>query len=303
MTRVLICGSNGLLGQRLALLLCSQTQYEVLNTSHHRSFVFDRRLFDYTQLDIRSKGDTKSLISSFQPDVILNAAAITDVDWCEANREEAWKANVVGVENLIEAAKKVGARLMHVSSDYVFDGKSGPYSEEDKPSPISYYGKTKLASENAIRVSGVPHAIVRTILLFGCGLDVRANFALWVVQNLSKEKSIRCGTDMISNPTYVGDLSFALTRAFELGRTGLYHVCGPERLSRFEFAKRIASAFGLDAALIQPVPSRSLGLAAPRPLSSGFITLKSETELHIKPLGVDQALALMKRELETTERT
>jgi len=101
MTRVLICGSNGLLGQRLALLLCSQTQYEVLNTSHHRSFVFDRRLFDYTQLDIRSKSDTKSLISSFQPEVILNAAALSDVDWCEEHREEAWKVNVVGVENLI----------------------------------------------------------------------------------------------------------------------------------------------------------------------------------------------------------
>jgi len=299
MTRVLICGSNGLLGQRLALLLCSQTQYEVLNTSNHRSFVFDRRLFDYTQLDIRSKSDTKSLISSFQPEVILNAAALSDVDWCEVHREEAWKANVVGVENLIEAAKKVRATLVHVSSDYVFDGRSGPYNEEDKPSPISYYGKTKLASENAIRVSGIPYAILRSMVLFGYGIDVRANFALWVVQNLREGKAIRCATDMIGNPTYVGDLSFALTRAFELGRTGLYHVCGPERLSRFEFAQRVAAAFDLNATLIQPVQSQTLALPAPRPLSSGFITLKSETELHCKPLSVDQALAMMKREFET----
>jgi len=299
MTRVLICGSNGLLGQRLALLLCSQTQYEVLNTSHHRSFVFDRRLFDYTQLDIRSKSDTKSLISSFQPEVILNAAALSDVDWCEEHREEAWKVNVVGVENLIEAAKKVGATLVHVSSDYVFDGRSGPYNEEDKPSPVSYYGKTKLASENAIRVSGVPHAILRSMVLFGYGIDVRKNFALWVVQRLREGKSIRCAADMIGNPTYVGDLSYALTRAFELGRTGLYHVCGPERLSRYEFAKRIAASFDLDATLIQPVLTQALGLSAPRPLSSGFITLKSETELHHKPLSVDQALAMMKREFET----
>lgn len=302
MTRVLICGSNGLLGQRLALLLCSQTQYEVLNTSHHRSFVFDRRLFDYTQLDIRSKSDTKSLISSFQPDVILNAAAVTDIDWCEAHREEAWKANVVGVENLIEAAKKVSARLVHVSSDTVFDGRGGPYDEDDKPSPISYYGKTKLASENAIRVSGLPHAILRSMVLFGYGIGVRPNFALWVVQSLREGTSIDCATDMMGNPTYVGDLSYALTRAFELGRTGLYHVCGPERLSLFEFARRIAAAFGLDGTLIQAVPSRSLGLAAPRPLSSGFITLKSETELHFKPLGVDQALAMMKREFDTQGR-
>ena len=302
MTRVLICGSNGLLGQRLALLLCSQTQYEVLNTSHHRSFVFDRRLFDYTQLDIRSKSDAKSLISSFQPDVILNAAAVTDVDWCEVHREEAWKANVVGVENLIEATKKVSARLVHVSSDHVFDGRNGPYDEEDKPSPISYYGKTKLASENAIRVSGVPHAILRSTVVFGYGIEVRPNFALQVVQNLREGTPVRCATDMISNPTYVGDLSFALTRAFELGRAGLYHVCGPERLSRYEFAQRIAVAFGLDATLIHGVQSNSLEFGAPSPLSSGFITLKSETELHFKPLSVDQALTMMKREFDTHGR-
>ena len=302
MTRVLICGSNGLLGQRLALQLCTQTHYEVLNTSHHRSFVFDRQLFDYTQLDIRSKGDTKSLISSFQPDVILNAAAAANVDWCEANREEAWKVNVVGVENLVEAAKKVGARLVHVSTDYVFDGKGGPYSEGDRPSPISYYGKTKLAGENAIRISGIPHAIVRTIILFGYAIDVRDNFALWVAGSLSQGKAIRCATDIIGNPTYVGDLSHAITRAFELGRSGLYHVCGPERLSRFDFARKIARVFTLDDSLIQPVAASALGHSAPRPLSSGFITLKAETELDFKPLSIDQALAVMKREITTHGR-
>src|SRR3989338_2974286 len=108
MKRILICWANGLLGQRLALMLSTQTEYEVLNTSHHRSFVFDDRLFDYTQLDISRKGDVKSLISSFQPTVIINAASATNVDWCEDHREEAWNANVVGVENLIDAARQVG---------------------------------------------------------------------------------------------------------------------------------------------------------------------------------------------------
>lgn len=302
MTRVLICGSNGLLGQRLALLLCTQTQYEVLNTSHHRSFVFDRQLFDYTQLDIRSKGDTKSLISSFQPDVILNAAAATDVDWCEDHREEAWNVNVVGVENLVEAAKKVGAKLIHVSTDYVFDGKGGPYDEEARPAPISYYGKTKLAGENAIRISGVPHAIVRAVVLFGHGINVRDNFALWVVRSLREGQRIRCATDMVGNPTYVADLSYALARIFELGRSGLYHVCGSDRISRFGFAQKIATAYGLDASLIQGVTTAELGRSAHRPLSSGFITLKAETELGYKPLSIDQALTMMKRETDTHRR-
>ncbi len=303
MTRILICGSNGLLGQRLALSLCTQTQYEVLNTSHHRSFAFDRRLFDYTQLDIRNKGDTKSLISSFQPDVILNAAAATNVDWCESHREEAWNVNVVGVENLIEAAKKVGARLVHTSTDYVFDGRSGPYGEQDRPSPLSYYGKSKLAGENAIRVSGIPHAIVRTIVLFGYGLDVHENFALWVIKNLRLKRRIPCATDMVGNPTFVSDLSYAMTRIFELERSGLYHVCGPERLSRFAFAQKIARAFELDSSLIDPVSAAELGQAAHRPLESGFITLKAETELGYKPLALDQALQMMKREMDTERRS
>jgi nucleoside-diphosphate-sugar epimerase len=135
MKRVLICGSNGLFGQRLALMLSPQTEYEVLNTSRKRSFVFDDRLFDYTQLDITKKSDVKSLVSSFHPTTIINAAAAADVDWCEQHREDAWKINVVGVENLIEAARKVGARLIHISTDYIFDGTHGPYSEDDKPNP------------------------------------------------------------------------------------------------------------------------------------------------------------------------
>jgi dTDP-4-dehydrorhamnose reductase len=302
MTRILVCGSNGLLGQRLALLLCTQTQYEVLNTSHHRSFVFDRQLFDYTQLDIRRKGDTKSLISSFQPDVIVNAAAVTDVDWCEEHREEAWHVNVVGVENLVEAAKKVGAKLIHASTDYVFDGRSGPYSEQDRPAPLSYYGKTKLAGENAVRISGIPHAIVRTVVLFGYGIDVRDNFALWVVKKLQAGKRIHCATDMVGNPTYVADLSYAVTRIFELNRKGLFHLCGPERLSRFEFAHKIARAFELDGSLIAPVVTAELDRPAHRPLSSGFITLRAETELGFKPMALDQALVMMKREMETQRR-
>ncbi|HVN48819.1 MAG TPA: sugar nucleotide-binding protein, partial [Bacteroidota bacterium] len=181
MKRILIAGSNGLLGQRLSMMLSGLTEYEVLNTSIERSFVFDDHLYDYTQLDITQRGDVKSLISSFQPDVILNAAAATNVDWCESNRELAWKINVTAVENLAEAARKVNAKLIHVSSDYVFDGKNGPYDEQAPVNPISYYGKTKLASENAVQSAGINYGIVRPVVLFGLGIGVKANFVLWVV--------------------------------------------------------------------------------------------------------------------------
>ena len=297
MRRVLICGSNGLLGQRLSFHLSSNTAYEVLNTSRERSFVFDDRLFDYTQLDITQKGDVKSLVSSFQPSVIINAAAATNVDWCETHREEAWNVNVVGVENLVEASRKVGAKLIHVSTDYVFDGKSGPYAEDAQPNPISYYGKAKLAGENATRTGGIPHAIVRTIVLYGTGIQVKNNFALWVIRSLHSGQRIRCVDDQISNPTHVSDLAQAILKIFELDRIGLYHVCGRETVSRYDFALQAAGIFGLDSSLIDRAKSSELAQPAPRPMVTGFVTLKAETELGLKLMNVKEGLTLLKSEL------
>jgi dTDP-4-dehydrorhamnose reductase len=300
MKRILICGSNGLLGQRLALMLSTQTDYEVLNTSFERSFVFDDRLFDYTQLDISKKGDVKSLVSSFHPTVILNAAAATNVDWCEAHREDAWKVNVVGVENLVEAARKVGSRLVHVSTDYVFDGNHGPYSEDDKPNPINYYGKSKLASENAVRIGGIPYTILRTIVLYGAGIGIKESFPLWVVRNLKAGNHVCCVEDQISNPTHVNDLAFAAVKGFELDRDGIYHVCGKDRASRYEFALRIADIFGLDAGLIKRTKTIDLKQEATRPLQSGFVTLKAQTELGLNPMDITQGLTVLKREMQAT---
>lgn len=302
MKRILICGSNGLLGQRLALMLSTRTEFEVLNTSHHRSFVFDPQLFDYTQLDITRKSDVKSLISSFQPDVIFNAAAATNVDWCESHRDETWKVNVVGVENLIEGARKVGGRLIHVSTDYVFDGKHGPYREDDPPNPISYYGKTKLAGENAIRIADISFAIVRTIVVYGNLIGKRGNFALWVISSLRTGQTIRCAEDQISNPTYVGDLARGLIRLFELDRQGVYHICGAEKTNRYLFARKIADIFSLDTSLIQSIKTPELHQAAPRPLVTGFVTTKAEEELGWKPMDIAQGLTLLKQELQSARK-
>jgi len=302
MKRILICGSNGLLGQRLSLMLSTQTEYEVLNTSHHRTFVFDHQLFDYTQLDITRKSDVKSLISSFQPTIIFNAAAATNVDWCETHREEAWKINVNGVENLIEGARKVGAKLTHVSTDYIFDGKHAPYREDDRPEPLSYYGKSKLAAENALRVSDIAYAIVRTIVVYGYGIDIKQNFPLWVLESLKAGKTIRCADDQITNPTYVGDLAQSLVRIMELDRAGIFHVSGADAVSRFSFARHVAEAFGLDASLIHPIKNAELHQTARRPLHTTFITEKAERELGIKPLDTRHGLAILKQELDQARK-
>ncbi len=298
MKRILICGSNGLLGQRLALLFGYQTEYEVLNTSHHRSFVLNKHLFDYTQLDIANRSDVKSLVSSFRPDIIINPAAMTNVDECEIQRENAWKINVIGVENLVEAARRTGAKLIHISTDYVFDGKNGPYKEEDKPNPINYYGRTKLAGENAIITSEIPFSIIRTIVVYGVGVNVKNNFALWVYNSLQSGKNISCVDDQNSNPTYVGDLANGIVKCVEHNGEGIFHICGAEKVSRYDFAVSIAKYFQLDSSLIKKIKTSELPQRAERPMVTGFITTKAEKILHHKPMNVKEGIEAMKKDME-----
>ena len=302
MKRILICGANGLLGQRLSLMLSTQTDYEVLNTSIERSFVYDKKLFDYNQLDLINRSDVRSLISSFQPNVIFNAASATNVDWCESNREEAWKVNVTAVENLAEASRKVGAELIHVSTDYVFDGKNGPYDETARPNPLGYYGKTKLASENAIRSAEIRYTIMRTNVLYGSGINVKANFALWVIGSLKASKQITVVDDQFGNPTFVGDLAMAMIKAFELSREGIFHIGGGNQMSRYDFALVAAEVFNFDASLIKRIKTSDLIQASPRPMVSGFITLKAETQLGMRFLTAREGLSLLKHELQSNGR-
>jgi dTDP-4-dehydrorhamnose reductase len=297
MKRILICGSNGLFGQRLALMLGHETEYEVLNTSHHRSFVLDRHLFDFTQLDITSRGDVKSLVTSFRPDIIVNAAAMTDVDACETQRELAWKVNVVGVENLVEVARKINSHLITISTDYVFDGKNGPYRETDRVNPVNYYGKTKLAGENVILAGGISSTILRTIVVYGTGINVKSNFALWVVNSLRAEKNIRCAEDQIGNPTHVNDLAAAVVKIIERGRSGIYHVGGADIISRYDFAIAAADIFGLRAELIQKVKSCDLHQIAVRPLATSLVIAKAQSDLDFRPMTVGEGLQALKREL------
>lgn len=300
--RVLIVGSNGLLGQKVTELLIRGSAYRLMLASKAAQPVRQLQTTEYTQLDVTSKKDVKTLVSSFDPDVIINASAMTNVDACETERELAWKINVDGVENLIDAAKIKDKKIVHISTDYVFDGKAGPYSEDDRPEPLSYYGKTKFASENMLRSSDVPHMILRTIVLYGYAQGVKSNFALWLVENLEKKMPVRVVDDQLGNPTLVDDLAYAIAGGIELERTGIYHVAGRDIVSRYEFAKRLARIFEFDETLITPVKTSLLKQPAPRPLKSGLITLKAEVELGYRPSTVDEGLTILKGQLARTTK-
>lgn len=293
--RILIIGSNGMLGQRLVDFYSSDKKVELVCSSVEGSSFFPE--INYVQLDITQKNKVKELILDFFPDVIINTAAYTNVDKSESEKEIAWKINVNGVENIALYAWTVDAHLIHISSDYIFDGKNGPYSEGDKPMPIGYYGRTKLAGENSIRISGVRFSIIRTNILYGPTKYGRPDFVKWVINSLCANESIRIVTDQIGNPTYIDDIVSAISKLVEFKKEGIYNIGGIEMLSRFDFTRRIAEYFNLDKKLIFPILTKDLNQPAHRPLKSGLITLKAETELGYKPHSIEETFELMKREL------
>ena len=293
--RILIIGSNGMLGQSLTTHFMFNRDVELMCASFEDESYYEN--LAYLKIDISSSNEVKKMIKDFCPDVIINAAAYTNVDGCETEKELSWAINVTGVENIVKYARTCDAHFIHISSDYIFNGTSGPYTEEEKPNPISYYGKEKLAAENVIKAGRIKHTIVRTNVLYGATKFGRPDFVKWVYDSLSEKKNIRIVKDQINNPTYIDDLSSAISKIIEFGKEGVYNIGGAETLSRLEFTYKIADYFELDKSLITPIATSALNQPAPRPLNSGLINLKAETELNYHPLSIDKTLFLMKRSL------
>lgn len=293
--RILVTGSNGMLGQRTVEFYSRFNDIELLATSVENESVIKN--IDYIQCDISNRNEIKKVIYDFCPDVIINTAAYTNVDKSETERELAWKINVKGVEYLAEASRVIDSHLIHISTDYIFDGKNGPYNENDVPNPLGYYGRTKLASENALKISAIKYTILRTNVLYGTAKFSRPDFVKWVVDSLRNNIEIKIVDDQINNPTFIDDLVQAINTVIELRKEGIYNIGGIEFLSRYEFTLMIADYFGLDKSLINKIKTSDLNQPARRPLKSGLITIKAQTELDYKPHTIMQALELMRKEL------
>ena len=294
--RILITGANGMLGQRLAKFFLSQKNCELMLTSLEPECVYKE--VNYIPENLSKRESVKKIVYEFFPDVIINTAAFTNVDLCESEREKAWKVNVKSVEYLAETARIIDAHLIHISTDYVFDGRNGPYSEKDVPKPISYYGRTKLASENTIKLIGVINTIIRTNVLYGPVDFGRPDFVRWVVSNLREEKEIRIVTDQINNPTFIDDLVSAINSIIQYKKQGIYHIGGKDFLSRFEFTNRIADYFSLNKKLVIPIKTEDLRQPAPRPLKSGLLNLKAEIELNYQPHSIEETFRIIKKEVQ-----
>lgn len=291
--RVMIVGGAGLLGRTLAEMFRDETDWEIVIAT--RNYLVDMQ--GYEGWDSESRQDWKRIILNdrWKPDVIVNAAAMTNVDQCEVDRNAAWKTNVGLVEIITEMCRKVDARLVHFSSDNVFDGVSGPYTENDRPNPINYYGKTKLGAENVCLHSGVDCAVVRTMWLYGVGGEGKRNFVDWVVQSLERGEEIGVVSDEIGNPTLADDVAYATVKIVERGMKGIINIAGPERMSRLQWAERICRIYKLNPdGKLKNLKSADLDRIARRPLESGLITTKASSLLDFNGLSVDNGMSLLR---------
>jgi dTDP-4-dehydrorhamnose reductase len=294
--RVIVTGSNGLLGQ--AVVRKFRTNYYLIGCDlAQENFNTEEPPHLYYRIDLTKRSEIKKFFAEKAPDIIINTAAYTAVDGCEEEKELCWSTNVKSVELIIEACETFSPIFVQISTDYVFDGNSGPYRETDKTMPLGYYGLTKYSTEKLIRSSNLEYIIARTMILYGTGPRVRPNFVTWVIDQLRQGNKIQVVNDQIGNPTLADDLAEAIYRLIEKQEYGIFHISGRESCSRYEFACIIADVFSLNKSLIQEINSAKLEQKAPRPLNSSFILDKLNNTLDWIPEGIEESLKKLKSQL------
>ena len=285
--KILILGANGFTGRRILKHL--YTNHQVLACSLHPD-ILPEAGYQFQTLDILDVDATDALLNSFQPDVIINASALSVVDYCEQHPEEAYAINVSAVKHLAEYSHANSCRLIHLSTDFVFDGTaSKAYEETDTPNPVNYYGKTKRLSEEVIEQICENYAIMRVEVVYGKPFERQHGNIIHLVKNrLESGQSIRVVCDQFRSPTWVEDIARAIESLLSDKYQGIYHICGGETLSVADIAFRTAKYFGLDSSLIQPVTTEEMNEATPRPLFSPMSTEKAFREFGYQPSSLEE---------------
>lgn len=294
--RILVTGSNGLLGQKLVELILTKEDH--LLTTAKSKLAIDLPKGEFHFLDITKLEEVEKLINETKPDVIINTAAMTQVDHCETEREKCWLNNVTAVENLVKTCEQTGTRLIHISTDFIFDGTHGPLDESEKPNPLSYYGESKLAAEAAVQKSKVDWAILRTVLVFGITKDMsRSNIVLWVKKSLEEGKIINVVNDQWRTPTLAEDLAMGCYLAAIKKAKGIYNISGYEMMTPYDIAITTAEFFKLDKSLIKQTDSTQFKQPAARPPKTGFIIDKAKKELGYQPRSFVEGLTLLAKQI------
>lgn len=292
--KLLITGASGLYGSKLAKLALEKG-IEVYSADIQGLSTVG----NFVKLDISGKAHVDEAFDTIKPDVVVHAATLTDVDKCELNKDLAWRVNVDGTKYIAQATKRVGSFLIYISTDYVFSGEKGNYVESDSPNPVNYYGLTKLLAEEIVMSLSEPDFFIgRPSVIYGATPAAgKVNFALWLIDSLRKGNRVKIVTDQWNTPTLNTSLAEMTLEVIERRISGVYHTCGATRVSRFEFAGKIADCFGLDKSLIDKAESSQFSWPAIRPMDSSLDTSKAQREFKCKPLTLDRALEQLKAEL------
>jgi len=302
--KILITGSNGLLGQKLVQLLIEKENVHLIATA-----VGENRLnnlgnrYIYESMDVTNAANVLAIFNKHQPDVLIHTAAMTNVDTCETDTEGCQKLNVDAVEYLINACRKHQTFFCHLSTDFIFDGANGPYTEEAEPHPISVYGESKLKAEQLLIQSGIRWAIARTVLVFGIVSDMsRSNIILWVKKSLTEGKNIKVVTDQFRTPTLAEDLAIGCWLIAEKEIEGIFNISGSDFLTPYEMAIKTADFFNLPKHLIEKADSSTFQQAAKRPPKTGFILDKAKKLLGYQPRSFDEGIALVANQVADLQK-
>ena len=294
MKKVLITGSNGLLGQKLIYQLIGYPDYLVFATSRGENRTLIKKRYEYIPLDITDEQEIQETFDYVQPDIVINAAAMTNVDACEDDKEGCWKLNVDAVQLIVNACEKYNSHLIHVSTDFIFDGVSGPYSEESEPNPLSYYGESKFAAEEIVKKSSCKWSIVRTVLVYGVVDNMsRSNIVLWAKGALESGKELTVVNDQFRTPTLAEDLAHGCILIAQNGAQGIYNISGEDYMCIIDLVKKVAKYYQLDENLVKPISSSSLNQKAARPPKTHLLLDKAKKDLGYKPSSFEEGLSIL----------
>ncbi len=292
--RILITGSNGLLGQKIVSQLLSSDKV-FLATSLGQNRNQDCPMDFYSQMDICNAVEIAEVFTAFQPTHVIHTAAMTNVDTCELDPESCQKVNVDSVRLLAEQCIQSDCHFQLLSTDFVFDGLTGNYSEEEKPNPLSVYANSKVQAEAIVRqLPGLNHSIVRTIIVYGTGNNLsRSNIVVWAKEALKNGQELTIIDDQFRAPTWADDLAWACIRICELNENGIFHIAGPETMSIFHLVERIAQYYHLPMSQVKRTDSSTLNQPAKRPPKTGFNLSKAIARLGYAPKKLEDTLDLL----------
>lgn len=298
MKRILITGSNGLLGQKLCDLYLSKSGYRVLATGVGICRYHNKNL-DYQSMDISNHEETENTIASFKPDCVINTAAMTNVDACETNRQTCDILNVYAVKNLAQLSVKYHFHLIHLSTDFIFEGTHPLYTEDEEAKPLSYYGKSKLEGEKMVQEFATSYAILRTVLVYGVVHDMsRSNIVLWAINALKNEQHIKVVNDQFRTPTLAEDLAMGCLLAESKNAQGIYNISGKDYMRIDELVMRVSKFFNYEIASMELVSSETLNQPAKRPPITGLNIDKARRELGYEPHSFEEGLAMVQKQLD-----